>query len=440
MPNIAFEIVAISVLLVANGIFSMSEIALVTARKSRLQNLADQGIVRARQALDLANHPNRFLSTVQIGFTLVGILAGAFGGGALTEWLAARLSGIPLISPHARTIALTLVVMSITYFSVIIGELVPKRLALGHPEGIAMFMAPFMRLLLVLCAPIVYLFTVSTEMVFRIFGKRFDQQDLVTEEDITILLRQATKAGVFEESETEMVEAVFDLADISARALMTPRTQIIWLDVNDSAQQVREKLSASSHSRFPLCEGSLDNVLGIAQTKDLLGAFLRSDRFDLRATMQPADFVPRTMTALQVLDHIKTSGSHIVLIVDEYGGIEGLLTHHDLLEAIAGEMPLSGPSERRATQRKDGSWLLDGMLAVDEFKDIFHLEELPGEKKESFQTLGGFLFTQMGRVPSVSDTFEWNGLRFEIVDMDRKRIDKVLVARIDSRQESGTGS
>ena len=303
-----------------------------------------------------------------------------------------------------------------------------------------MFMAPFMRLLLVLCAPIVYLFTVSTEMVFRIFGKRFDQQDLVTEEDITILLRQATKAGVFEESETEMVEAVFDLADISARALMTPRTQIIWLDVNDSAQQVREKLSASSHSRFPLCEGSLDNVLGIAQTKDLLGAFLRSDRFDLRATMQPADFVPRTMTALQVLDHIKTSGSHIVLIVDEYGGIEGLLTHHDLLEAIAGEMPLSGPSERRATQRKDGSWLLDGMLAVDEFKDIFHLEELPGEKKESFQTLGGFLFTQMGRVPSVSDTFEWNGLRFEIVDMDRKRIDKVLVARIDSRQESGTGS
>ena len=259
-----------------------------------------------------------------------------------------------------------------------------KDLDLGHPEGIAMFMAPFMRLLLVLCAPIVYLFTVSTEMVFRIFGKRFDQQDLVTEEDITILLRQATKAGVFEESETEMVEAVFDLADISARALMTPRTQIIWLDVNDSAQQVREKLSASSHSRFPLCEGSLDNVLGIAQTKDLLGAFLRSDRFDLRATMQPADFVPRTMTALQVLDHIKTSGSHIVLIVDEYGGIEGLLTHHDLLEAIAGEMPLSGPSERRATQRKDGSWLLDGMLAVDEFKDICEVRYL--ERTPSIST------------------------------------------------------
>lgn len=434
MPNIMFEIVAIFLLLVANGVFSMSEIALVTARKSRLQNLAEQGVARARQALDLANHPNRFLSTVQIGITLVGILAGAFGGGALTEWLAAQLSGIAVIAPYARTIALTVVVMSITYFSVILGELVPKRLALGHPEGIAMFMAPPMRLLLVMCAPLVHLFTVSTDSVFRLFGKRFDQHDLVTEEDITILLRQGAKAGVFQESETEMVEAVFDLADVSARAVMTPRTQITWLDVSDSAERVREKLAGSSHSRFPLCDGSLDNVLGIAQTKDLLAAYLSSKSFDLRATVQPADFVPRTMTALQVLDHIKKSGSHIVLIVDEYGAIEGLLTHHDLLEAIAGEMPLSGPSERRATQRKDGSWLLDGMLSVDEFKDIFQLEELPGEKKESFQTLGGFLFTQMGRVPSVSDTFEWNGLRFEIVDMDRKRIDKVLVARIDSRQ------
>ena len=429
MPDIVFEIFAIFFLLIANGIFSMSEIAVVTARKSRLMELAENGLLRAKQALELANHPNRFLSTVQIGITLVGILAGAFGGGALTQWLAARLGDIPVLAPYGRTIALTIVVLCITYFSVIIGELVPKRLALGHPESIAMFMAPPMRLLLVICDPLVQLFTVSTDLVFRLFGKRFDQQSLVTEEEITILLRQGAATGVFEETEKEMVEAIFNLGDKSARGLMTPRTRIVWLDVNDSIDRVREKLSISSHSRFPLCDGGLDNVLGIAQTKDLLSAFLSGKGFDLKATMQPADFVPRTMTALQVLDHIKRSGSHIVLVVDEYGGIEGLLTHHDLLEAIAGDMPLSAtPSEPKTTQRKDGSWLLDGMLSIEEFKDLFHLSALPGEKKESFQTLGGFLFTQMGRVPSVSDTFEWNDLRFEIVDMDRKRIDKVLVS------------
>jgi putative hemolysin len=347
--------------------------------------------------------------------------------------MAGQLAGIPLLANYARTIALTVVVMCITYFSVSIGELVPKRLALRHPESISMFMAPLMRLLLAICSPVVHLFTASTDLVFRLFGKRFDPESLVTEEEITTLLRQGAAAGVFEETETEMVEAVFDLGDETVRGLMTPRSQIIWLDASDSLDRVREKLAGHSHSRFPLCDGELDNVLGIVQTKDLLAAFLSLKEFDLRATMQPADFVPRTMTALQVLDHVKRSGSHIVLVVGEYGGIEGLLTHHDLLEAIAGDMPLSATvSEPKATQRKDGSWLLDGMISVDEFKELFDLSDLPGEKKESFQTLGGFLFTQMGRVPSASDTFEWNGLRFEIVDMDRKRIDKVLVSRVSN--------
>ena len=407
----------------------MSEIAVVTARKSRLHELAEKGVSRARQALDLANHPNRFLSTVQIGITLVGILAGAFGGGAITEWLAAQLKAIPAVAPYSRTLALTVVVMCITYFSVILGELVPKRFALGHPESIAMFMAPPMRLLLRICAPIVHLFSFSTDLVFRLFGKRFDEHTLVTEEEITTLLRQGTAAGVFEETEQEMVEAVFDLGDKSARGLMTPRTQIIWLDVNDSAERLHEKLSHSGHSRFPVCEDGLDNVVGIVQAKDLLTNFLSGKNVDLKGTMQPCEFVPRSMTALQVLDHIKKSSSHIVLVIDEYGGIEGLLTHHDILEAIAGDMPLgTTPAQPRAVQRKDGSWLLDGMISVDEFKELFHIDGLPGEKKDSFQTLGGFLFTQMGRVPSVAESFEWNNLRFEIVDMDGKRIDKVLVS------------
>ena len=438
MSTIGFEVVAIFLLLIANGVFAMTEIAVVTARKSRLQELASNGMARARAALELAKQPNPFLSTVQIGITLVGILAGAFGGGTLTEWVAARLDVIPVVAPYRRSLALGIVVASITYFSVIIGELVPKRLALGHPESIAMFMAPPMRLLLKIFAPVVHLLSASTDLVFRLFGKRFDDKSSVTEEEIRTLIRQGTEAGVFEETEQDMVEAVFQFGEKSARGLMTPRTQIIWLDLSDSVEQISAKLSASGHSRFPVCAGSLDDVVGVVQAKDLLASTLSGKSIDLKATMQQPAFVPRTMTALQVLDHIKRSGSHIVLIVDEYGSIEGLLTHHDLLEAIAGDMPLGKtPLEPEAVKRKDGSWLLDGMLSVDKFKDIFKLENLPGEKKDTFQTLGGFIFTQMGRVPSVSEHFEWNGLRFEVVDMDGKRIDKVLVSSARKKAEPG---
>jgi putative hemolysin len=436
VSNITFEVITIFLLLIANGIFAMSEIAVVTARKSRLQELANQGKARARAALDLANAPNPFLSTVQIGITLVGILAGAFGGGALTEWTAAGLSAFPVIAPYSRSLALGIVVLGITYFSVIIGELVPKRLALGHPESIAMFMAPPMRLLLKVCAPAVHLLSISTDLVFRLFGKRFDDQPSVTEEEVRTLVRQGTEAGVFEESEQDMVEAVFQLGDKSARALMTPRTQIVWLDADDSVEQIRAKLTDSGHSRFPVCAGSLDNVTGVVQAKDLLASLLSGKSVDLKASIQQPAFVPRSMTAFQVLDHIKQSGSHIVLVVDEYGGIEGLVTHHDMLEAIAGDMPLGKTAEPKAVQRKDGSWLLDGMLSIDEFKEIFHLKNLPGEKKDTFQTLGGFIFTQMGRVPSASEQFEWNGLRFEVVDMDGKRIDKVLVSSFVHDKES----
>ena len=437
MSTIAFEVIVIFLLLVANGIFAMSEIAVVTARKSRLQELANNGKARARAALELANAPNPFLSSVQIGITLVGILAGAFGGGALTEWIAAQLNTIPVISAYSRSIALGIVVLGITYFSVIIGELVPKRLALGHPETIAMLMAPPMRLLLKVCAPVVHLLSFSTDLVFRLFGKKLDEQTSVTEEEVRTLVRQGTAAGVFEELEQDMVEAVFQLGDKSARALMTPRTQIVWLDVNDTVERIRAKLSDSGHSRFPVCTGSLDNVVGVVQAKDLLASVLSDKTVNPQASMQQPAFVPRGMPALQVLDHIKQSGSHIVLVVDEYGGIEGLLTHHDILEAIAGDMPLGKtPPEPKAVQRKDGSWLLDGMLSIDEFKEIFHLDSLPGEKKDTFQTLGGFIFTQMGRVPSASEQFEWNGLRFEVVDMDGKRIDKVLVSSFEHDTKS----
>lgn len=431
MTNIAFELIVIALLIIANGLFAMSELAIVAARKSRLQDWAEKGNARAKSALELAEHPNQFFSTVQIGITLVGILAGAFGGRTLASELSTYLAEIPAIGPYSKTIALGIVVICITYLSVVVGELVPKRIALSHAERIAMSMAGPMRLLSAISSPVVRLLTASTDAIFRLLGSRPPQEPPVTEEEIRRLIQQGTAAGVFEASEQNMIEAVIELGDKSARALMTPRTQIVWLDENDSVERIRGKISESGHSRFPVGRGSLDNIVGVTQAKDLLSNVLDGKPIDLSASLQPPVLVPRTLTALQVLDYIKRSGSHLVLVVDEYGGIEGLLTHHDVLEAIAGDMPFGetrAPS--KAVQRADGSWLVDGMIPVDDFKEIFHLDSLPGEKHDAYQTLGGFIFTRMGRVPSVSEYFEWNHLRFEIVDMDGKRIDKVLVSRV----------
>jgi len=288
-----------------------------------------------------------------------------------------------------------------------------------------------------LSAPLLRMLNFSTEAICRLFGKPASDEPPVTEEEIKILVRQGTEAGVFEEAEQDMVEAVLRLGDKTARSLMTPRTQIAWLDLEDIAERIKEKIISSGHSCFPVATGSLDNVDGVVLAKDLLGHSLAGRALDLRSSMQQPLFVPRTVSALEILESFKKSGQHIALVVDEYGGIEGLLTQHDILAAIAGDIPFDGkPTDPKAVQRHDGSWLLDGMLSVDEFKEIFHVENLPGEKRDAYQTLGGFIFTRMGRVPSVSETFGWNGLRFEIVDMDGKRIDKVLVSKVAHKDES----
>lgn len=431
MSLIGWEIFVIFLLIVANGVFAMSEMAVVAARKSRLQDWADKGNAKAKVALELANGPNRFLSAVQIGITLIGILAGAYGGRTIADRLAAYLSLIPAIEPYSQVVGLGIVVIGITYFSLVIGELVPKRLALHYPESIATLVAIPLRAFSKISSPAVRVLTMSSDALLGLFGRHHAQEPPVTEEEIKTLVQKGTEAGVFEESEQDMVEAVFSLADRSARSLMTPRSQIVWLDLNDSLEQSREKIGESGHSRFPVGVGSLDQVKGVVQAKDLLANCLAGKPFNLETLLQQPLFVPRSVSALHVLESFKQSGKHIALVVDEYGGIEGLLTHHDILEAIAGEIPFSEKhAEPMAVQRHDGSWLLDGMLPVDEFKEIFRLESLPGEKKDAYQTLGGFLFTQMGRVPSVADHFEWGSLRFEIVDMDGKRIDKVLVTRM----------
>jgi putative hemolysin len=431
MTDIMFEIAAIIALIIANGLFAMSELAVVAARKSRLQDWAERDS-RAKAALELANNPNQFFSTVQIGITLVGILAGAFGGRTLANELASYLRDSAIIGPYSDLVAVAIVVICITYFSVVLGELVPKRIALGHAEAIARLIARPMGVLSAIAAPMVWLLTASTDTIFKAIGSRAAPEPPVTEEEIKRLVQQGAQAGVFEASEQNLIEAVIGLGDKSVRRLITPRTQIVWLEVTDPIDSVRRKISESGHSRFPVCRRSLEDVIGVIQAKDLLSKSLASKPIDLNSSLQQPVFVPHTLTALKVLEDIKRSGSHLVFVVDEYGGIEGLLTHHDILEAIAGEIPFSdNESQRAAVQRSDGSWLLDGMLAIDEFKELFHLETLPGENKDAYQTLGGFLFTQMGRVPSVSDTLEWNNLLFEIVDMDGKRIDKVFVAEVE---------
>jgi len=426
--SIGFEIIIIGLLIFANGIFAMSEMAVITARKSRLQDWVRKGNFRAKVALELAQTPNRFLPSVQIGITSIGILAGVFAGRGAAEWMAEYLHPLPLVGVYHRQIGLGLVVFIITYFSLVIGELVPKRLAMRNPETIASWVALPLRWFARLSAPMVHLLSISTDLVCRMFGKAPSREPPVTEEEITTLVQQGAEAGVFEEKAEDMVEAVLRLGGKSARSLMTPRTQIAWLDLESDMEQIRKKISDSGRSRFPVAAGSLDKVTGIVQAKDLLALALANQPIDLNALMQQPLFVPRTISVLELLESFKKTNKHIALVVDEYGGIEGLLTHHDILEAIAGDIPIGEtPIDPKAVRRYDGSWLLDGMLSVDEFKEIFQVDTLPGEKRDAYQTLGGFVFTQMGRVPSVAESFEWRGLRFEIVDMDGKRIDKVLV-------------
>ncbi|MGH7847673.1 MAG: hemolysin family protein [Candidatus Binatia bacterium] len=427
------EILILVVLISINAVLAIAEIALAVARKSRLQDWADRGSAMARRALELVDAPQRFLYVAQVGITLMGIVVGAFGSSAVADRVAAYVSLIPELEPYSAPLSLGLVMVGLCYFFLVFGELVPKRLAAIDPERVLVILALPLRLMTKISAPVIYLLNLSTETVFRLFGAGPHREHLVTEEEIKTLVQKGTEAGVFEETEQDMVEAVLRLGDKTARALMTPRTQIVWFDVEDSPEAIRKKVTESGHSRFPVSNGKLDNVVGVAQAKDLLTGTLAGAPIKLATYLQQATFVPRTMSALQVLEFIKRSGSHIALVVDEYGGIEGLLTHHDILEAIAGDIPFGpSPTEPKAVQRHDGSWLLDGMLSIDEFKEIFNQETLPGEKKDAYQTLGGFLFTQMGRVPSVSDRFEWNGLCFEIVDMDGKRIDKVLVTSVQS--------
>lgn len=433
MNVIFLELTILLLLILGNGLLAMAEIAIISARKVRLQRSAEQGDDSARRALELADEPADFLSAVQVGITLVGVLAGAFGGATLAETLAGWLATFPRLAPYSEAIAVGVVVVAITYTTLILGELAPKRLALNNPERIASLVARPMQTLARLTSPVVGFLSGSTNLVLKVFGLRPADNPLITEEEIKVLIQQGTQAGIFEEAEQELVSAVFRLSGRRVDALMTPRTEVVWLDLDDPEEQIRAKLLENNFSRYPVARGDLDHVLGVLQARDLLASSLEGQGLALEAAMSAPLFVPDSMPAMQVLDLFKTKQSHIALVIDEYGGFQGLVTAFDLLEAIVGALPEPGVlEEAEVLARPDGSWLVDGMMDIDDFTEQFDIALLPGEERGYYQTLGGFMMTYLGHIPRTGEGFEWGGWRFEVVDMDGRRVDKVMLVPLKS--------
>jgi putative hemolysin len=432
MSSFVLEVLAVLALLLANGLFAMSEIAVVSARKPRLQQRADEGHRGSRRALELANAPDRFLATVQVGITSVGVLTGAFGGATLAAELALVLRRWTLLAPYADAVALAVVVLAITYLSLILGELVPKRIGLNAPERIAAAVAGPMEVLSRVAAPLVWLLSASTRVVLRLLRVERSAGLPVTEAEISVLLEQGTQAGVFGEGEQEMVERVFRLGDQRVVGVMTPRHRLVWLDAAASVEENRRLMAEAGHSRYLVCDCDLDTVLGVVEVKDLWCAAISGQPVDdLRAHLRQPLFVPESTGALRLLEKFRATGNELALVVDEYGGIEGMVTLADVLEEVAGVMPDDGESPGMV-RRDDGSWLVDGSVAMDELREALGLQERRGEPRE-YRTVGGWVFSEMGRVPCAGQHFDHAGWRVEVMDMDGNRIDKVLLsARVES--------
>jgi putative hemolysin len=423
------DILIIILLIFVNGLLALSEAAMLSVRKARLQQRINEGDKRARLALKLAENPNRFLSTIQIGITVIDVLVGAISGATVAKLLAGIFAGIPALARFSDTIGLVVVVATVSYLSIVLGELVPKRMAMQNADRVASIIAGPMYFVSIFFTPFVWLLGKSTDLILHLFGVKHTDDIYVTEEELLVQLDQGTQAGIFEEAEQDMVEGVFSLSDQRVNALMTPRNEIVWLDVNDSVAKIHQKVKESPFSRFPVAEDSLDNVLGIIKAKELLLAHLKKGS-DLRLIVRPPIHIPETAFGSRALEMFRESKRELMLVLDEFGVVQGLITLADILEEIVG--PFEGGPQ--ATQRQDGSWLLDGMLPNDEFKDLFNIRHLPDE--EEYETLGGFVLLKLGRIPQSADEFEWGGLQFEIMDMDGNRVDKVLVTTIPVRSST----
>ncbi len=430
---IAFAIIV--VLTIANGLFSMSETAVVSSRRARLQQRAEGGDHSAEHALRLSEQPNVFLATVQIGITLIGTLSGAFGGARLSGPVADLIDGIPGVGRFADTVAFVLVVLVITYLSLVVGELVPKRIALNNPEGISSMVAGPMNRLSKFVAPIVHLLGASTNAVLTLLHVRDNYQPPVTEEEVGVLLEQGARAGIFLPAEQEMAGRVFDLADDRVSSLMTPRPEVTWIDIDSTQQEIRDLLLDSPFSRFPVAKGDLDNLIGVISAKQLMNSALEGS-ITLPETFSTPLVLPESTMALRALERFRQTGEHLAVVIDEYGGTAGILSLTDILEALVGEMPEPGETiVRSAFRRPDGSWLLEGDMPADEMADLLEIRSLPGHSERIYETVGGFVLAQVGHIPEMGERFKIPGWIFEVVDMDKLRVDKLLAIPESDREE-----
>ncbi len=425
------EIIIILVLIIINGIFAISEFALISAKKTRLRQRAEEGDTQAATALKLANEPTPFLSTIQVGITLVGILAGAFGGATIAKELAAYFTKFPILAPYSEALGITLVVLLITYLTLVFGELVPKRLALSNAESIASNVAKPMFFLSILAKPLVLVLSHSTEAVLRILRIQKAIELPVTEEEIKFMLEEGTEAGVLDKAELSMIESVFEIGDRRVDSLMTHRTDIIALDLDDPTDKNLQKMIASGRSNFPVYESDLDNMFGIVSVKNVMARMVKDNLISIRDLVTRPLFVPEAVTVLRLLELFKESGVHIALIIDEYGSIQGIITLHDILEAIVGNVHSFGePVEMPIVTMKDGSWLIDGDTPIEELKEVLSVNSFPGEEDGYYRTIAGLIMFILQQIPKTGDYIQLKELRYEIVDMDGNRIDKVRVTRV----------
>jgi putative hemolysin len=423
------EIIIILFLIVANGVFAMSEIAIVSARRIRLQKLADKGSIGAKTALQLAAEPNKLLAVVQFGITLISMITGVFGGNSIAEKLKPSIVEIPLLAPYAATVSLSIVVIIITFLSLIIGELVPKRIGMANPEAIAVKLAPLMLIVSKIGSPFVWILSKTTELILRILGLNKIREQAVTEEEIKALIEEGTQGGHFEVTEQKMVEQVFRMADKRVDELMQPRMEVVYLDVNNTWAENVAVIQQDTHSNYPVCEDSLDNVVGILNMKDLVRYQLEKPATveTLRILATEPLYVPENMRAFPLLEMMREEDTYFALVIDEFGAVQGAVTMNNVLQEIA-ENSTEAPSheeDNRIIRREDDSFLIDGMTQRDYFKDYFRLSELPNE--DDYNTIAGLIINGLKYIPEVGELYKWNNYRFEVIDMDGNRIDKILL-------------
>src|SRR5882757_4426991 len=428
------EIVILLFLIILNGLFVMSEIALVSARKSRLENQADKGDTASRIALDLTNNPQIFLSAAQIGITLISILTGVYSGERFGQYLKPALEKIAFIKPYAGTISTTIVVIIVTLLTIIFGELIPKRIGLLKAERIARLVAPPMKFFARMTHPIVWLLNKSSNLFFSLFNIESSKDESVTEEEIKAIISEGTEQGAIEEAEQEIIERVFHLGDRNITSLMTYRSDIIWFDLSDNEDTIKEKINKEPHSVYPICDGDIDNISGIVSIKDM---YVTADNTPFKDYMKPALFVPENNTAYQVLEKFKEMKTHSCFVVDEYGSVLGMITLNDILEAIVGAISEPDVQDYEIVRRDDGSYLIDAQIPFYDFLAIFDKTDWMNEGEQEFDTLAGFILHRLERIPHTGDKLTWRMFNFEIIDMDAQRIDKVLVT-INAEKKSDT--